>query len=51
LLMKNAHMLPPLTTQGNQVIEGVMDGALKFKRFVLTKMLLLNFVWSLINSH
>lgn len=30
--MRNAHM-PPLTTQGNQVIEGVMDDALKFKRF------------------
>lgn len=24
---------PPLATQGNQVIEGVMDGALKFKYF------------------
>lgn len=24
---------PPLATQGNQVIKGVMDGALKFKYF------------------
>lgn len=33
LLTKNAHTLPPLTTPGNQEIEGVMDGALKFKCF------------------
>lgn len=33
LLMRSAHTLPPLATQGNQVIEEVMDGALKFKHF------------------
>ena len=33
LLMRNAHTLAPLATQGSQVIEVGMDGALKFKRF------------------
>ena len=33
LLMRNAHTPAPLATQGSQVIEVVMDGALKFKRF------------------